>query len=440
MPENLQQRLIDSQAAVMQAREDDDVRRLCLALIDLGTAQFQTRLYDQGKEHLDEATTLAATVDDPKFQAYCLSLKADAYQDIGRYHNAYEVLEEIVTLAAETGDAGIECDVLLTQGQVLINSGEPMIALEKLNEARSLSSRLEDKRYAMKAFGALGNLKVATVELDDAQMFFDMAVMQAVQLGDKQAECGYLLNKGTVIAWQKHYAEAVPVLEQARILAVELADMSAELMALRYLTESSHALNQPARVIPLAQRGLELSRPTENHQVTFPFFQTYALAFFRTEQPEEALRITQYAIEYVTTVDDQEPQTNMLLTLGESCIVMAFYAEALTAYQRALAGLRAAGRDSDEAHVLGRIGVALAELGRIDEAIEHHQQAANMARQHNLPELYAEQHVLMALSYLEQPHTAQARLCCETAINGYSSIGFTEEADLARQVLAQIPD
>jgi tetratricopeptide (TPR) repeat protein len=439
MQKNAQQRLIECRTAVDRARAADDPQRLCLALIDLGAAQFQTRQYERGRSTLDEAGALAATLDDRRFQAYCLSLKAETYQDIGRFHDAYEILEEIVALADEADDLGIKCDAVLTQGQVLINSGEPMLALDKLNEARSIASSLDDKRYAVKVFGALGNLKLAVAALDDAQSFFAMASLGAAQLGDERAECGYLLNQGTVMAWQKQYAQAVPVLERALSLAETLKDSVSELVALRYLTESLHNLEQPARVIPLAQRGITLSRAAQDHPTTFSFFQTCALAHYRTGQPDEALCVIQAAIDHAEAVDDQEQETNMLLNLGESCMVMELYQQALTAYQRALVGLQDSQRLADEAHVQGRIGVVLAELGQIEQAITYHRQAAEAAHQRGLPELEAEQMIMLALAYLDQQHHDQARSCCQTSISVYSAIGLEDDANRARQVLAAIP-
>ena len=80
-------------AKVEEARENGDVRQLCLALTDLGVVAFKSRQYEQGLEALDEMTTLAAETGDRHFQAQCLAAKAAAFEDIGRYHNAYEAME-----------------------------------------------------------------------------------------------------------------------------------------------------------------------------------------------------------------------------------------------------------------------------------------------------------------------------------------------------------
>ena len=284
-----QERLIACRAAVDRAREGDNVQQLCLALIDLGAALFQTRMFEEGVATLDEAEELAATLDDAPFLAHCLGLKAAAYQDIGRFHNAYEVIGRVVALAETHGDQGMKCDALVTQAQTLASSGEPVIALDKLKEARALANQLDDKRRLMQTLGALGNIKAALAALEDAQTFFEMAAVWAAQLGEQRAECGYLLNLGAIFTWQKHFAQALPVFERALALSEELGDREAELAALRHVTDSLHKLEKPEQVVSLARRGIALSQEMAGQEITFSFFEALALAHYQLGQPDEAL-------------------------------------------------------------------------------------------------------------------------------------------------------
>lgn len=433
-----QARLITCREAVKQARAGDNVRKLCLALIDLGAALFHTRQYEVAVATLNETEQLAATVDDPHFEAHCLGLSAAAYQDIGRFHNAYEVIERVVMLAETHSDKNMQCDALITQAQILANSGEPVIALDKLKEARALANQLDDKRHLMKTLGALGSIKTTLAALEDAQTFFEMAAVWASQLGEQRAECGYLLNLGTVLAWQKVTAEALPVFERALTLAQELDDQQAELAALRHMTGSLHKTGLPERVPELARRGIALAQTLDSPEITFAFFETLALAHYRTAQPEEALRVIEDAIAHARAIDSPQAEVTMLLHLGESCMALALHEQALDAYQRALAQISQLDRAADEAHLVGRVGVALAELGRVPEAIAYHQRAVELARARAIPELEGEQLTMLALAYRDQRDTDRARSYSEDAIAVFASAGLDADAAKARDLLAQL--
>ena len=136
---NLQAHLVTCRAQVNQSKAEGNPRHVCLALSDLGMALFAMRHFDDGLAAFDEMERMASTLDDVTFQVHCLGLWAAAYQDIGRFHNAYEIIEKVVQLADQHEDIGMKCDALVTQGQILINSGEPIEAVKKLgNLVRSV--------------------------------------------------------------------------------------------------------------------------------------------------------------------------------------------------------------------------------------------------------------------------------------------------------------
>ena len=425
-------------AKVEEARENGDVRQLCLALTDLGVVAFKSRQYEQGLEALDEMTTLAAETGDRHFQAQCLAAKAAAFEDIGRYHNAYEAMDEVRQLAEAHDDLNMKCVALINQGQILINSGEPMLAEEVLLQARQLAGELDNQSHLMRVLGTMGNLKVALAALDDSLGFFDMAIMLAEQLGDQQARCGYLINKGAVLTWQNQHAQAVPVFQQVLNLADDMQNPQLLLTSLRYLTECYHHTNQPENIPALARRGIELGTSASDHDTVFKFFQTLILAHYRLNQFDEAEQVNQQAIEYVRSTGDRTREVDMLINLGESCMLADLHDRALDAYTRALDGARDVDRPDDEAYLTGRIGVVLAEMGRVDEAVAYHQQAADLARQRSIPDLEGEQITMLALAALDQQNSEQARKYCQQAIDIFAAAQLSEQAAQARQLLAQI--
>ena len=80
----------------------------------------------------------------------------------------------------------------------------------------------------------------------------------------------------------------------------------------------------------------------------------------------------------------------------------------------------------------------LAELGQLNEAVTHHQEAAELARQRNIPDLRGEQLTMLALAAMDQQKTEQAQSYCQEAIRVFSSAQLAEQEANARQLLAEI--
>ncbi len=433
-----QEYLASCRAEADRARTAGDTHQLCLALARLGLAHFRVRAFEAGLATFDEAIAMASGLDDLQLQTQCLGFKSLAFQEIERLHQAYETVEEIVQLAEAHDDQGMKCDALISQAQILADSGEPLVAFEKLKEARHLAEVLGDERRSMSVLGALGSLNLAVASVGEALLYFDKALDHAVRLGDRRAECRYALNKATVLTWIDDFSQALPVFERVRVLAEELEDPEAELISLRYLAEHLSKSADPARALPHGQRGLALSRTHDDRKATFSFYEAIILAHLRGGHASEARQTMRNAIECARAWGDAAKEVEMLINLGESCLVERLYEEALEAYQSALDGARRLQHHRDEANLVGRLGVVLAEMGRSEQAIAHHQQAVELARQHALPELEGEQLLMLALAYLDRQDAEQALSCCQNAIAVFASAKLAANEAKARELLAEI--
>lgn len=425
-------------AKAEEARKEGDAKQLSLALSDLGAILLESREFTQGMDAFEEAATLAADSGDRHFHAQCLARKAAALDEIGRYHNAFEAMTEILELAKVHKDLGMQCDALIDQGQILIRSGEPVLAEETLKQALRVSDALNSKSHLMRLLGTMGNLKVALAALDEAAVFFDQAVALAKQTHAHQAQCGYLLNKGAVLVWQKRFDTALRVFHDALALSGEIDDPQVALTSLRYLTECYHQIDAFDKVPVLAWRGIELAVANHKHDLVSKFFQTLILAYYRLDQSEDARQAIQEAILYAKSARDFDAEANMLINLGEACVVAGDYAQAFEAYTVARGLISRLERPDDEAYVVGRLGVVLAELGQLNEAVTHHQEAAELARQRNIPDLRGEQLTMLALAAMDQQKTEQAQSYCQEAIRVFSSAQLAEQEANARQLLAEI--
>jgi tetratricopeptide (TPR) repeat protein len=430
--------LVDCRQALKEAQTSGDEGQICLALANLGLAQFQLQRFGEGRFSFDAAIERAQRLDNIQVQAQCLGLKTLAYQEAERLPDAYNTAGEILSLAEAHDNKAMMCDALASQGQILLDSGEQINALERLEKANQIAIEIGDDRRLMNVLGALGNYCLVIASADKAIVYYDQALVLARKLGDRRAEYGFLGNKGTVLAYQGQALHAAGAFESVLAYVEEIGDQQAEVHVLRHIVRTNEKLEDDGKVLIYGQRGYELAGSFGNSEAALSFLEAIILAKYRSNQIEDARTLTNEAVNLARSVDDLDREVDLWLGLAESFMVMGDFQEALDGYEHALDGARQLGRQADEAYLIGRIGFTLAELGRTDEAIAYHEQAVELARQRVIPDLEGQQLSMLAMAYLERQDLGKARSYCAAAIQIYTDANLTTEADNARRLLAEI--
>jgi tetratricopeptide (TPR) repeat protein len=419
------------------ARESGDQRRICTASASLGLALFQSFKTPEGLKCFNEAQRIAKELDNLKLQVHCLGMKALAYQAVGRYPDAFRIAEEVLSLGEAHNDEGLRLDAYASMGQVLLESGEPVLALEKFNEAQNISATLDDPRRAMNIRNAMGNYSLNIGSPDRAFEYFEDAMEIAVSLGDKKTEIGLLGNLGTILSWKNQHQEAVQAFEQVLSHVREQGNKEIEGQTLRHLVNSHDQLEEYEKVLRFGQAGLALQDWTDAKTTIF-FYEKIISVYYRRNEMQEAEAFTLQAIEFSRACGDKSKEVDFLLSLGESYVLSDQFEKAFEIYTDAAQKATALNRIKDAAYLIGRMGFALAELGRLDEAIPYHKEALRQARTLELPELAGEQLSMLALAYQDKQKFDEASTYCRKAIQVFSSAGFEQQAQNTQQLLAEI--
>jgi tetratricopeptide (TPR) repeat protein len=414
-----------------------DQSQVCMAMANLGHALFQVRKYEEGMKNFDQAIYLALSLQDIPLQVNCLGIKTLAFQEIGRLPDAFETAGKILEISEQTSDLKLKCNALTSQGQILLDSGEPMMAFELLRDARQIAHEIGDQRCLMNALGALGNFSIAVVDADQAEAYFTKAQELAIELGDRRAESGFLSNRGTVLAWRGKYIRAADAFRQALSYFQETDDQPAEIRTIQQIVKIYNQIEDDAKVLEYARRGFELTKHQDS-AVSYVFLEMLIQASYRMKDTNTAHETTMEAIAYAHSQHDSGKEADFQLSLGESYLSIQQPDQALNLYQDALRKVIQLDRQKDEAYLTGRIGLSLAELGRLDEAMEYHQQAIDLAQSRGLIALEAEQLSMLAMAYLEKHEIDSAHSCCTAAIEKYAAARLEDGIDQARRLLAEI--
>ena len=77
-------------------------------------------------------------------------------------------------------------------------------------------------------------------------------------------------------------------------------------------------------------------------------------------------------------------------------------------------------------------------MGQIDQAIERHKEAIELAKTRNLKELEGEQHCLIAMAYLELQDLSNAKTSCEQAITVFNNANLESDLKKAQELFMTI--
>jgi len=429
--------LHNCQDALELARASRNHEQISIALANLGLALFEVRRFEDGLAKFDESLETARSVGSRHLQAQCLGIKALAYQMIERYPDAYNVADEVRTLGEENGDDGLIFDALTSQGQILLESGEPIIALERFQAAEKIAASLKDSRRSMQLKGALGNYSLQIGSPDKALGYFQEALRTARERNDQDAEMGFLGNIGTMLSWQGRYEETLQPFEDVLAYVRASGDVEVEIHALKYLAIAHSMLKNDIEALMYGEAGLKLAKGV-NDEVTIVFLEKMILAHYRLGRVDEAQELTRQAIEIADSIDDQYKKVDLQLGFGESLLLIEMYDQALSVYQDALAGAIELGRKKDSAYLTGRLGVVYAELGELENAIEQHEKSLDLARAHSLSELEGEQLIMLSMVSHEQGELKRALDLANQASDVYLSVDLKDESEKVRQWIEQI--
>jgi len=431
------QNIAQSLKVLERARASENQPEICLANAHLGLAYFQAKKFKEGERCFHEAEEIAKSVDDLKLTVRCLGIKSFANQVVGRLPTAYQIAQEIEVLAEEQQDLGVKADALASQGQILIESGDELTALEKLNAAQEVLDQLDEPRRKMNLLGAFGNYSMTIAAAEKAQSYYEEARQIAQEIGDRNSEIGFHGNIGTILEWKGDYEQAAQIFEDVYSHVHEAGNKEAEIQALRHLTHVHVKNENNVETIKYAQMGVDAGREIESANA-FYFYEHLIKSLYQQQQIEEAHQATLSAIESARALKDRQKEVDFLLSLGESYLLNEKLELALDAYQQALEGTQRLQRMVDRAYLFGRVGIILAELDRPEEALGYHEKSLELARKHEIRELEGEQIIMLAMLFFDKEEYEQAQDYCQQAIDIFKELELTHQVEKARQLITEI--
>jgi len=223
------------EASLAGAREVEDRRSECRALVDLGGLDIEEGRFESARAYLEPALAIADELQDRMIQS-------DAYNNfgylescMGRPDRALARMEAALAMAREVGDRHRE-------GMLLGNVGNQYADMGVMDKARShdeaavaLAREMGDRSTEGIALCNLGLLHQVQGRFEEASNQLEAALVVARDMGDAHLESVVLCNLGMVYESLARFDEAREYFEAALSMARELGYRRREGQFLSYL-------------------------------------------------------------------------------------------------------------------------------------------------------------------------------------------------------------
>lgn len=362
-------------------------------------------------------STTSTIGEDRKLKARRLGAKGVALIEANQIQEGYHCFEQVLALAGEIGERGLESDALGSMGMVHLDAGDPALAIEKLNTALVIAEEIEDRQREMAHLGSLGNVYLHIAAGEEAVRFFSQALALAEELGDKQSQAGYLNNLATMEKNARQFEKAAQLFERVRTLTRKLGDLAGERNALRHLIAiySDNNIKQDL-VLTYLHRAMALSQQLDDYQGEAAYEDALILALLSLNRHQEALNLIDVALQDGRLADLPERKLHLLVNRGNAYFDGYKLAAAFGAYEQALKFAVRRQNWQVEARMLGRLGAVAAEQGNLDTAVTYAQQAIEKAERIAEKPLISEQYCMLALAHRDLGNQDKAMNCCQQAV------------------------
>ncbi|MEJ2749273.1 MAG: tetratricopeptide repeat protein, partial [Anaerolineae bacterium] len=382
------------ETAVQNARDKEQPEALITALAELGSAYLADGDAPKALTQFEEAIDLAEEM--PELAARLLGMKGKALTKIGNYHFAANAYRKSRKLAETIDHQPLLIDSLVQLGLLEVETGKPMKAIKKLEQAFGMTLNNGFQSRQMYISGKLGGIFLGLDALDKAIEYFAVALHTSQELGNKLAECSYHLSIGNVFLSNKEYDVAAKHFEEALNLAGVVDDRQAEISALSNLLKLHIAIEKPRIAVLYGDSVIRLARDTQNHAVEIGNINALAAFLLEQGQFKKALPYLERGLAVAQAQQDWEWQLTMLTHLGFAHFNLEQNEAALANYESALTFARQLVDPAAEAVLHGRIGAVQAELGDYEAAAASAEQSLALAQQLDNQPLVGEQQISLA--------------------------------------------
>lgn len=408
-------------------------------LIEQALEQFATGKVKASLETLDQAISLAEEQGDQLYKASVMGKKGVILLEANQLVAAQECLEDVLALSEQLENLELKADALSNLGLVSTAGGDPGTGLLKQQEATILARETENPRQIMNHLGLLGHAYIQLANFEEAGKAYIEAMQIARKIHDFDSQRGFLNNLGVIFGNLDQNENAVKAFSELSGLAVESGDFTLALNAEKNLLKHAIAMGKIEEIINHARQGLDLIDTHLSEAAEREAFEEMLILGLMSSGKYQLAK--QELAQIITAAEETKDTSKLLKAVSQ--MADAYYAlEDLAAaeneYQRALELAVRLQKKTFEARILSRLAALAADTDDLEKSSQYLIKGLKISEALNEPEIFGEQHYLLALNFQEMGELDKAKAHAQKSVEAYLASGAEHPSERARLLLESL--
>jgi CHAT domain-containing protein/Tfp pilus assembly protein PilF len=314
--------------------------------------------------------------------------QAETHHGLGNIHErlndlprARAAFEAALAIRRELGDPRGQAETLTRVGALYRAIGERELALDAYTRGLEFARQIGDVRREAVLLNNLGVLYATTDDNARAQEFFAQARHAYKAAGDRRGEAATMMTLASTAIALNDSTTALELYHESLATLREVGDRRLERTALHNIGVAYDKLGDAPRALEFYNRAVALARELGDRRAEASTLSALGLLLLRLGAPRDAADHLGHAVRALDELKIPLEHGRALSFLGRTYQALGDYDAAFAAYQRALPLNRQSGDRQDQAATLKSIGSAYAETGAPARAREHFEEARRLYRE-----------------------------------------------------------
>ena len=365
--------------ALLEGHEEQ-ARIRPVVLGNVGNIHIRRGDYELAQKTLSESLALMIELGDAAGEARVLGSIAALREQEGHLQEALKIHEDLVEQHRKRDDVRAYALTLGNVAQVRAELGDFPRARAAYEKALEIRKALDEPAGIAHV---LGNMAVMYQHMGDhaeAMSLHTQALTLKRQVGDRAGEAATLANMGLLHLDLGDFARALGIQERVLELMKSIGDTPGIARVHAHLGNIHLTLGGYEQALAFHRKALEISRRLGNRGVEAELLQSIGIAYMNQERYDDCLRVTREALALHAQIGDKQGTASCLTRLGELQHRRQKHADAIATLRRAETLFAQLGDETRAAWAAYRIGVVLADQGKLDESLQHAQRAVREMR------------------------------------------------------------
>lgn len=343
------------------------------------------------------------------------------YNDLGRYSEALEAYQKVVTYTRENKELYSEVTALGNLGVIYQNIGDYDRALELFQQSLQIAKQIDSRSHQAYALNSLGQIYDEHGQYPEALEFFQQALALAQEIGEPSIEANVLGNMGTIYDSQGKLSEALLKYQAALAIQQRLGESTnINLNNIAFIYQSQGRF---AEALETYQQALEITKSTGKRSTEAIVISNIAGLYASQANYAKAIELQQQASDIQQQLGGNANQLSAQMGLGKVYFQIGQYEQALAVYQQALMLSRDMKAKPWEVTALSYIGGIYQAQDQFTPALDYLQQAMTLAQE--MGDVIGESRMKgrIAQIYQQQGKSDEAVMLLEQSLRTFRTVG-----------------